>query len=136
MTGAARSSELAIPLVETVAGRVRPGRLRLVWRFLRGNPLSLLGLVLVVITLILVIAAPLISPYDPLEQNIRSRMQPPGGAYLFGTDSFGRDVLSRVLYGGRLSLPLALLVVAGATLVGTVAGAVAGYRGGIVDELV
>ena len=75
MTGASRSSELAIPVVQTVAGRARPGRLRMVWRFLRGNPLSLLGLVLVVVTFVLVIAAPLIAPYDPLEQNIRSRMR-------------------------------------------------------------
>src|SRR6266540_2634519 len=134
MTGAARSSELAIPVMQTVAGRVRPGRLRLVWRFLRGNPLSLLGLVLVVVMFALVVAAPLIAPYDPLEQNIRSRMQPPGGAYLFGTDSFGRDVLSRVLYGGRLSLPLALVVVASASVVGTIVGAFAGYRGGMIDE--
>src|SRR5215212_2178462 len=136
MTGAARSSELTSPVVSTVAGRARPGRSRLVWRFLRSNPLSLLGLVLVIITFVLVVAAPLISPYDPLEQNIRNRMQPPGGAYLFGTDGFGRDILSRVLYGGRLSLPLALVVVVSASVVGTLAGAFAGYRGGVIDEIV
>jgi peptide/nickel transport system permease protein len=136
MAGAIRSSELTSPVVSTVAGRARPGRPRLVWRFLRSNPLSLLGLVLVVITFVLVVAAPLISPYDPLEQNIRNRMQPPGGAYLFGTDGFGRDILSRVLYGGRLSLPLALVVVVSASVVGTLAGALAGYRGGVVDEIV
>jgi peptide/nickel transport system permease protein len=136
MAGAIRSSELTSPVVSTVAGRARPGRPRLVWRFLRSNPLSLLGLVLVVITFVLVVAAPLISPYDPLEQNIRNRMQPPGAAYLFGTDGFGRDILSRVLYGGRLSLPLALVVVVSASVVGTLAGAFAGYRGGVVDEIV
>ena len=76
--------------------------------------LSLLGLVLVIIMFLLVLAAPLIAPFDPLEQNIRDRMKPPGAPYLFGTDSFGRDVFSRVLYGGRLSLPLALVVAAGA----------------------
>jgi peptide/nickel transport system permease protein len=134
MTGAARSPELTIPVLQVEAGRVRRGRLRLVWRFLRGNPLSLLGLVLVVVMFVLVIAAPLIAPYDPLEQNIRSRMQSPSSTYLFGTDSFGRDVFSRVLYGGRLSLPLALVVVAGAGIFGTLVGAFAGYRGGLVDE--
>ncbi|HZO32509.1 MAG TPA: ABC transporter permease, partial [Chloroflexota bacterium] len=136
MTGAVGQPALVAPVTGTVALRVQPGRTRLVWRFLRNNPLSLLGLVLVVVMCLLVLAAPLIAPFDPLEQNIRARMQPPGGVYLFGTDTFGRDVLSRVLYGGRLSLPLALVVVAGASIVGTLAGAFAGYRGGIVDEAV
>jgi peptide/nickel transport system permease protein len=135
MTGAVGQPELVAPVGTTVALRVQPGRGRLVWRFLRNNPLSLLGLVLVVVMFLLVLAAPLIAPFDPLEQNIRDRMQPPSRVYLFGTDSFGRDVLSRVLYGGRLSLPLAL-VVAGASVFGTLAGAFAGYRGGIVDETV
>jgi len=136
MTGAVGQPALVAPVTGTVALRVQPGRTRLVWRFLRNNPLSLLGLVLVVVMCLLVLAAPLIAPFDPLEQNIRARMQPPGGVYLFGTDTFGRDVLSRVLYGGRLSLPLALVVVAGASIGGTLAGAFAGYRGGIVDEAV
>jgi peptide/nickel transport system permease protein len=136
MTGAIREGELVAPATSAVALRVQPGRSKLLWRFLKNNPLSLVGLVLVVITFVLVLAAPLIAPFDPLEQNIRSRMQPPGTTYLFGTDSFGRDVLSRVLYGGRLSLPLALVVVAGASIVGTIAGAIAGYRGGVLDEVV
>ena len=135
MTGAIRESALAVT-PPTVALRVQPGRSRLAWRFLKSNPLALLGLVLVLVMFALVLAAPLIAPFDPLEQNIRARMQPPGGTYLFGTDSFGRDVLSRVLYGGRLSLPLALVVVAGASIVGTIAGAFAGYRGGVLDEIV
>src|SRR3954471_14479416 len=136
MAGAMQESVAAAPALSTVALRVQPGRTRLVWRFLVRNPLSLLGLVLVIVTFLLVIMAPLIAPYDPLEQNIKNRMLAPGSGYLFGTDSFGRDILSRVLYGGRLSLPLALVVVVAATLVGTVAGAVAGYRGGILDEVV
>jgi len=136
MAGAMQESVSVAPAVSTVALRVQPGRARLVWRFLLRNPLSLLGLVLVLVTFLLVIMAPLIAPYDPLEQNIKNRMLAPGSGYLFGTDSFGRDILSRVLYGGRLSLPLALVVVVGATLVGTIAGAVAGFRGGVLDEVV
>src|SRR5688500_17511110 len=105
MTGAIRDSELAAPAPSAVALRVQPRRGRLVLRFLEHHPLSLLGLLLVFVMFVLVLAAPIIAPFDPLEQNIRSRMQAPSGTYLFGTDSFGRDVLSRVLYGGRLSLP-------------------------------
>src|SRR5689334_17474220 len=108
MAGVIEQPVTVAPGAATVAMRVQPGTGQAVWRFLRKNPLSLLGLVLVLVMFVLVVSAPLIAPYDPLAQNIRSRMQPPGGAYLFGTDSFGRDVLSRVLYGGRLSLPLAL----------------------------
>jgi peptide/nickel transport system permease protein len=136
MAGAIRDTAIAAPALTAVALRAQPGRARLVWRFLWKNPLSLLGLVMVLVMFVLVLAAPLIAPYDPLEQNIKNRMLAPGSGYLFGTDSFGRDILSRVLYGGRLSVPLALVVVIGATLVGTVAGAVAGYRGGILDEVV
>lgn len=136
MAGALQTSVGAAPAATTVARRVQPTRARLVWRFLVKNPLSLLGLIMVLVMLLLVIAAPIVAPYDPLEQNIKNRMLAPNAGFLFGTDSFGRDILSRVLYGGRLSLPLALVVVAGATLFGTVLGAVAGYRGGIVDEIV
>src|SRR5437764_10420035 len=118
MTGAISQPELAVPAVSAVAVRVQPGRVALTWRFLRSNPLSLLGLVLVIVSFALALLAPWIAPFDPVEQSIPSRMQPPGLTHLFGTDSFGRDILSRVLYGGRLSLPLALLVVAGASLFG------------------
>jgi peptide/nickel transport system permease protein len=135
MAGAIRDGVVAAP-APMVALRVQPGRVSLTWRFLRSNPLSLLGVVLVAVTFLLVLAAPIIAPFDPLEQNIRSRMQPPGPVYWFGTDGFGRDVLSRVLYGGRLSLPVALLVVAGASIVGTIAGAFAGFRGGVLDEII
>jgi peptide/nickel transport system permease protein len=113
----------------------RRGGVRAVWRFLRHNPLALLGLVLCLLSLSLAALAPLIAPYEPLEQNIRDRMSPPGAAHPFGTDSFRRDILSRVLYGGRLSLPLAIAVVTGASVVGTLLGAYAGLRGGLVDEV-
>src|SRR4051812_5630695 len=100
MAGAIRDGALAAPEVPAVAMRAQPSAGQAVWQFLRKNPLSLLGLVLVLVMFALTLSAPLIAPYDPLTQNIRARMQLPSGTYLFGTDSFGRDVLSRVLYGG------------------------------------
>ncbi len=84
---------------------------------------------------IVTIAAPILAPHDPLEQNIVDRLQSPNASYWFGTDQLGRDVLSRVIYGGRLSLPAALLVVVIALGLGTVIGAVAGYGGGIWEEV-
>lgn len=84
---------------------------------------------------IITVGAPLLAPYDPLEQHIVDRLQAPTSTYPFGTDQLGRDVLSRVMYGGRLSMPAASMVVAIALGLGTVIGAVAGYAGGVWEEV-
>lgn len=112
-----------------------PGPLRGALRFLRANPLVMLGLLLVLGWIAASIFAPAIAPYPPLKQTVVDRLQPPSGEYLFGTDQLGRDVLSRVLYGGRISLPAGLLVVLGAALIGGALGALAGWLGGWLDEL-
>jgi peptide/nickel transport system permease protein len=131
------STELAIATPIAVApGRASVGRTAAAWRFLRHNPLAMIGLGCCILSFALAALAPWIAPYDPLVQNIRDRMQPPSLTHPFGTDSFGRDVLSRVLYGGRLSLPLALAVVVSAGVFGTLVGGIAGYRGGLVDEAI
>lgn len=109
------------------------------WRILllraRSNPMMVLGLLICVIWFLISLFAAQVSPYDPLAQNVMIRFQGPSNAHPFGTDQLGRDVLSRVLYGGRISLPASLLVITSATLVGTVVGAIAGYIGGLGDEL-
>jgi peptide/nickel transport system permease protein len=94
------------------------------------------GLVIVAAWILIGIFAPVIAPYEPLKQNIVDRLQPPTAQYLFGTDQLGRDIFSRVLYGGRISLPAGLMVVLGATLVGGLIGALAGWLGGWFDEIV
>jgi ABC-type dipeptide/oligopeptide/nickel transport system permease subunit len=90
------------------------------------EPLAVLGLVIAVAWFVVAIAAPLIAPHDPLAQDFEL-FQGPSREHLFGTDELGRDVLSRVIYGARLSLPLALLLVVLATLLGSILGAIAGY---------
>ena len=102
--------------------------------FLRRNHLALLGLLIVGFWLLITLGAPLLAPYDPLKQNIVDRLQPPNSTYWFGTDQLGRDVLSRVMYGGRISLPAALMVILLAGIVGTLIGSVAGFWGGTLDE--
>ena len=87
------------------------------------------------VILLVVAAAPLLAPYDPNRLNMAQTLKPPSGVYLFGTDEVGRDLLSRVLYGGRESIVAALAVIVAAVLIGTVVGAVAGWMGGRVDEL-
>jgi len=82
------------------------------------------------------ILAPWIAPFDPLDQNIVDRLAPPGGDYLFGTDTYGRDVLSRILWGARISLVVATTSIAAAILVGGAIGAISGYVGGRTDLLI
>ncbi len=110
-------------------------RLNIIRRRARQNPLMVAGLIICLAWIVISIFARYIVPYDPLEQSIMERLAGPSSAHLFGTDQLGRDVLSRVLYGGRISLPAGLLVVTSAMIIGTVFGAIAGYVGGLADEL-
>ena len=114
--------------------RQDPGRLATTTRFLRRNPLVLLGLAIFLAWTFISLAAPWIAPYDPLKQDIVARLQPPSPEHWFGTDQLGRDVFSRVLYGGRLSLPAGILVIIIAGIIGTLIGALAGFIGGWFDE--
>ncbi|MBX2997215.1 MAG: ABC transporter permease [Caldilineaceae bacterium] len=106
-----------------------------VMRFLRHNPLALIGVVVFLFWVTMSVLAPQIAPYQPLQQNIVNRLQGPTLDHPFGTDQLGRDIFSRVLYGGRLSLPAGIAVVIIAGLVGTMLGALAGFIGGWFDEL-
>jgi peptide/nickel transport system permease protein len=101
---------------------------------LRGNPVSLFGLVLVIGLIAVAVAAPLIAPYDPIALDPRNRLLPPSAANWFGTDDGGRDIFSRVVFGTRYSLLAAVVVLALAVTVGTTVGLVAGFAGGKVDE--
>jgi peptide/nickel transport system permease protein len=102
----------------------------------RRNPLVVVGLVVVIVWVLAAIVAPYIAPYEPLTQNVNDRLQPPGGEHPWGTDELGRDIFSRVLYGGRITIPAGLTVIIVGSLLGTVIGAVAGYLGGVWDEII
>jgi peptide/nickel transport system permease protein len=84
----------------------------------------------------LALAASLVAPYPPLAQDLSQRLAPPGPAHWLGTDPLGRDILSRILYGARLSVPVGITAVLLAMLLGTFVGGAAGYLGGAVDEAV
>jgi peptide/nickel transport system permease protein len=101
-----------------------------------SNAEMTMGVLIILVWSILIAAAPLLVHFDPIQQHISVRLQPPSVVHLFGTDQLGRDVFSRVLYGGRESLPEAVAVVAVGFLVGVSLGAVAGYCRGIVDDVV
>lgn len=102
---------------------------------LRRNPAVVLSLAVVLSWILLALLAPSIAPRDPLQQDVANRLQAPGASAWMGTDELGRDVFSRVLYGGRITIPAALAVVAVISILGSLAGGLAGYVGGIWDEL-
>ncbi|PZW43646.1 peptide/nickel transport system permease protein [Humitalea rosea] len=101
-----------------------------------ANPMTFLGALLCLAIVLAAVLAPWIAPYDPADQDIISRLQPPGGAYPFGTDQFGRDILSRLLWGARISLTVSLGAIAVAVVIGGTIGMLAGYIGGTFDLLV
>src|SRR5262245_27671601 len=99
------------------------------------NWLILLGIAVLAVWVIGTLIAPLSLPYQPLQQNINDSLQPPGVDHPWGADKLGRDVFTRVLYGARISLPAGLIAVAASLVIGTTIGALAGYLGGLWDEL-
>jgi peptide/nickel transport system permease protein len=101
---------------------------------LRRSRAAMFGLVIVLAWIALAVLASRLAPHPPLEQHLADRLTPPTARYPFGTDELGRDVLSRVLYGARLSIPAGLVVVVVTALLGTALGAIAGFAGGFVDE--
>lgn len=102
-------------------------------RWLRRKPLGVVSALVIVGLVVAALAAPLIAPYDPLSQNPRKALRPPGSEHLFGTDQLGRDILSRVVWGARPALLVGLVSVALATVIGTLVGITSGYFGGWVD---
>ncbi|MBV9889483.1 MAG: ABC transporter permease, partial [Rhizobacter sp.] len=95
-----------------------------------------IGLALALAMVVMAIAAPWLAPYDPNAQDVLLKLEPPSGAHLFGTDDFGRDVLSRVIYGARISLFVGAIATLAGVLAGTLVGVVSGYFGGLVDRVV
>ncbi|MCI0714092.1 MAG: ABC transporter permease [Chloroflexi bacterium] len=102
---------------------------------LRRNPIVIAGLIVVLVWLIIALLAPYIAPFEPLKQDLLVRLQSPDSEHYFGTDELGRDIFSRVLYGSRITIPAAFMAIMTASLVGSSVGALAGYMGGIPDEI-
>lgn len=101
-----------------------------------ANKTSWVGLVIFLVVALMAIFAPLVAGQDPLEQDILARLKPPSEAHLLGTDYFGRDIYSRIVYGARLSLLIGLTSTALAMLIGSAIGMIAGWYGGRIDTLI
>lgn len=104
-------------------------------RFL-GNGLGVLGALIVAAFIVMAVFAPQLAPYDPAAQSLLDRRDPPSAEHLLGTDEFGRDILSRILYGARVSLTVALVSVGVGLTIGSLLGSIAGYVGGLVDAVI
>ena len=99
------------------------------------NPLGVVGLVIVVLTIFLAIFADVIAPYSPYQQNITESLNPPSVQHWLGQDDLGRDILSRIIFGARISLLVGFITVSVSAILGSVIGAIAGYFGGWIDEV-
>jgi len=133
---AAETSEHAGAAV-MIAGRGQGGAVSghwaQAWRRYRRDRAAMLGGAIVVVLVAIAISAPCLAPYDYTAQVMANRYAPPGGANLLGTDSLGRDVLSRLMYGARISLMVGLISVGISATIGVTIGAIAGYAGGKTD---
>ncbi|MFO0753289.1 MAG: ABC transporter permease [Thermodesulfovibrionales bacterium] len=109
--------------------------IRIVWTRFRKNPLSVAGLVIILILASLAVLAPLVAPYEPTRIDVYNVLSSPTAAHPFGTDELGRDVLSRMIWGSRVSLRVGFIAVGIAITIGTVLGAFAGYYGGKTDAV-
>ena len=104
-------------------------------KMFKSNYLFTFGVIICLFWIIMAIIAPFVAPYDPVVQDLTLRLKAPSAAHIFGTDNFGRDIFSRVIYGGRYSLLAGCLTVVIAGCIGTIYGAIAGYVGGAVDNI-
>ncbi len=124
---------------DTVGGeRSRPARgvaVDIVARVLR-HPTGGVGLIVIALASVLALLAPVVAPYDPFEQRYREELIAPGQTYWFGTDEFGRDIFSRILYGARISLGVSIVAVSISSLIGIPTGLMTGYLGGRFDAIV
>lgn len=114
--------------------RKRPPRYVRFWREFRQNKLGLFGLGIFLLVVVVAITTPVIAPHDPAESHYSHISEPPSTEFPLGTDSQGRDVFSRVLFGARVSLKVGIIAVGFAATVGTTIGIISGYEGGVVDD--
>ena len=123
------------PATSLSRGAKPSGLTRDALRRLARSPSTVVGAIVLAAIVLLAVLAPVIAPYDPIAQDSQAIRAGPSGAHLFGADNFGRDIFSRVLYGGRKSLPVGLVAVGIAAVIGVGLGLIAGFYGGWVDAL-
>ncbi len=104
-------------------------------RFLKRNPLAMVGLVIVLITIIVALTSQWLVPYDPIAPNLDVKLNPPSTQHILGTDDMGRDIFSRILAGTQVSMASAVIIISVSMIFGLIVGLIAGYVGGWLDDL-
>jgi len=105
-------------------------------RLLRQNPSAVAGFIIIALMVLMALCASFLAPYDPIRISLKDRLSPPSLIHLFGTDELGRDILSRIMYGSRISLRIGVFVILIAGGIGSVIGALSGYLGHKIDNLI
>ena len=119
-----------------VTKKRKSGPWRDVFRRLKKDKMAMFGLFIIILLIFLALFANVIAPYGYDDQNLKDRLMGPNSKYLLGTDNFGRDILSRIIYGSRISLQVGFIAVGISAIVGGALGAIAGYYGGKLDNFV
>jgi peptide/nickel transport system permease protein len=114
--------------------QVYRGQWRQTWRRFRRHKLAALGLAVLTLIILASLVGPLLSPHDPEESDLLNQTQAPSLSHLMGTDELGRDLLTRILYGGRVSLAIGVLAMLVSMVIGVAVGALAGFYGGVLDN--
>lgn len=114
----------------------KENRFLIIMKRLSRNPNAMFGMILLAVLVAGVILVPAISPYEYSKMDVRAINQGPSAAHWFGTDDMGRDLLTRIFYGGRYSLSISIIAVLFSTTIGMIIGAAAGYFGGISDTII
>ena len=130
----AQARTLAVDHNAAAPRRAAAGRWRALWRRLRRSKGALVGLAILAVLVLAALTAPAVAPFDPIKIS-NDALYSPGVPYLFGTDQYGRDIFSRIVYGTRISLTIGLIAVGIAASLGVTIGLIAGYYGGWVDTL-
>lgn len=134
-------SQLEAPIVDTDDSSIplapeSRSPFKVMVRQFKKNKRAMIGLWMVIIFVLVALLAPVIAPYDPIKQNMEIMLQPPSADHLFGTDEFGRDIFSRVLYGAQISLMVGIVGVLISIVIGVALGTISGYFGGWIDALI
>ena len=116
--------------------RSRPSRWKETRDIILKNKLTLVGFVIVVLIVAIGVLSPILAPYDPNLMNMPERLAAPSGTHLFGTDEMGRDILSRIMYGTRISIVVGVVIVLCSAVIGCFLGSLSGYAGGKIDQAV
>lgn len=122
--------------VEVVSRAEKAVSIHPIWYKFRKNKMTWIGLTILSLIIISSLLAPILTPYDPTKINVVDKFQAPSEKHWFGTDEVGRDILSRILYGARLSLGMGVLAITITAAIGIVIGTISGFFGGIIDQII